>query len=677
MEMEPMRREATMRRFMSGTIQYRIIGMFAALLGGIAIFSLLYYPSVLREQHRDSLERYVGTLAETVAFASGIGLGQGDVQVVWQALDWAKRDDNVAYLVLLDRDGNRVAEYNPAGTEVLPGPGPGERADLLVRSADARFDGERVGHVVVGYSLASLNEKAAAIRSRTLLFGAILFAVGTGVLLLVTRSIVLPLRRITRAAQEIQSVLKEKAEAILEIARGNLSVEIAAGGTPEPVETGRADEIGRLATAFRDIGACGEETLGQAVVMMKESIGAMSADVRMLLAAAVEGDLGRRADTARHRGDFGTIVQGMNEMLDAVSAPVNEAAAVLERVAARDLTARMEGEFRGDHARIKDALNQAVANLDEGFARVAVGSDQVASAAAQIGSGSQTVARGASEQASAIEEVSSSLKDMAAMTKKNAANAKKARELTGSARESVRQGVESMNRLSEAIDRIKASSDATGKIVKTIDEIAFQTNLLALNAAVEAARAGDAGKGFAVVAEEVRNLAMRSAEAAKGTARMIEEAVGSAESGVVLNEEVLRNLGEINDRVNRVGEVMTEIVEASDQQSLGVDQITASVEQMSNVTQQNAANSEESASAAQVLAGHAESMRELVAEFRLTHGMDRPAESSAGAWSRYGAAGGSARDAGGNGDDDPIRAGDPGRFIPFDDEPDIDILKEF
>jgi len=176
-----------------------------------------------------------------------------------------------------------------------------------------------------------------------------------------------------------------------------------------------------------------------------------------------------------------------------------------------------------------------------------------------------------------------------------------------------------MKRLSEAIDKIKVSSDSTAKIVKTIDEIAFQTNLLALNAAVEAARAGDAGKGFAVVAEEVRNLAMRSADAAKNTANMIEESVKNAEGGVSINQEVLRNLTEINSQVNKVSAVMAEIAAASEQQSQGVEQVNTAVEQMNTVTQQVAANAEESASAAEELSGQSEEMKGMVGAFRLTN----------------------------------------------------------
>jgi methyl-accepting chemotaxis protein len=176
-----------------------------------------------------------------------------------------------------------------------------------------------------------------------------------------------------------------------------------------------------------------------------------------------------------------------------------------------------------------------------------------------------------------------------------------------------------MGRLSQSIERIKASADETAKIVKTIDEIAFQTNLLALNAAVEAARAGDAGRGFAVVADEVRNLAMRSAEAARITAQLIANSVRNAEEGVQYNREVMANLSEINTRVRRVGDVMTEIASASDAQSKAVVQTNAAMVELSRLTQQNAATSEETASASEELSGQAGSLIDMVNEFRVSY----------------------------------------------------------
>jgi methyl-accepting chemotaxis protein len=206
---------------------------------------------------------------------------------------------------------------------------------------------------------------------------------------------------------------------------------------------------------------------------------------------------------------------------------------------------------------------------------------------------------------------------MSSMTRQNALNAREAKGVADKARESADRGVESINRMSSAIDRIKSSADATAKIVKTIDEIAFQTNLLALNAAVEAARAGDAGRGFAVVADEVKRLAMRSAEAAKNTANLIEEAVRNSVNGVNINSEVLTNFQDITGQANKVSHVVAEIAEASDQQDKGIIQLTKAVEQLNSLTQQTAANAEESASAAEEMSSQSEEMRSIVAAFKL------------------------------------------------------------
>jgi methyl-accepting chemotaxis protein len=278
----------------------------------------------------------------------------------------------------------------------------------------------------------------------------------------------------------------------------------------------------------------------------------------------------------------------------------------------------MMGEYKGDYAKIRAALNSAVENLEKALQQVAIGAEQVSSASVQVSTGGQSLSQGASEQASSLEEISSSLQEMLSMTKQNALNAMEAKGVTDQARSSADKGVESMNRMYSAINQIKKSSDATAKIVKTIDEIAFQTNLLALNAAVEAARAGDAGRGFAVVAEEVRNLAMRSAEAAKSTANLIEEAVKNSENGVHISAEVLKNFEEINERGNKVSQVVAEIAAASDQQDQGISQVNRAVEQLNHLTQQNAANAEESASAAEEMSSQSEEMRSMVAGFKLT-----------------------------------------------------------
>jgi len=242
------------------------------------------------------------------------------------------------------------------------------------------------------------------------------------------------------------------------------------------------------------------------------------------------------------------------------------------------------------------------------------GAEQVASAAGQVSSASQSLAEGATEQAAGLEETSSSLEEMSSMTKQNADNAQQASTLASETRKAANNGSEAMGRMSTAIKEIQKSSDETAKIIKVIDEIAFQTNLLALNAAVEAARAGEAGKGFAVVAEEVRNLAMRSAEAAKNTANMIEESVKNAKNGVDIADEVGKVLAEIVQSIGKTTDLIGEIAAASSEQAQGVDQVNTAVAQMDKVTQQNAANAEESASASEELSAQAEQMNSIVQE---------------------------------------------------------------
>lgn len=275
---------------------------------------------------------------------------------------------------------------------------------------------------------------------------------------------------------------------------------------------------------------------------------------------------------------------------------------------------------------ITKKINRIVRSLSEG-------SEQVSSASGQVSSASQSLAEGATEQAAGLEETSSSLEEMASQTKQNADNANQCNNLMGQAKEVVDEMSNFTNQMTKAIDDIKHSSDETSKIIKTIDEIAFQTNLLALNAAVEAARAGEAGKGFAVVAEEVRNLAIRSAEAAKNTSDLIKGSQEKSENGVRITKQVKEALEKTEKNAGQVAELISEISAASNEQSQGIDQVNTAVAQMDKVTQQNASNAEESASASEELNAQAESMNEIVQQLRslVEGGKDvqiRPADNS-------------------------------------------------
>ena len=236
---------------------------------------------------------------------------------------------------------------------------------------------------------------------------------------------------------------------------------------------------------------------------------------------------------------------------------------------------------------------------------LSTGSDQTKTASGQVSTASQQLANGSSEQAAALEQTSASLEQMNAMTQKNSDTAHQATVLSSDAKRSADAGNDAMTQMSAAIKEIETSASETAKIIKVIDEIAFQTNLLALNAAVEAARAGEAGKGFAVVAEEVRSLAMRSAEAAKNTSALIEKSVNSARNGVQIASGVGKTLGEIVGTSEKVNALINEIAAASKEQATGIEQVTKAVSEMDKVTQQNAATAEESAAASEELSSQA------------------------------------------------------------------------
>jgi uncharacterized protein YoxC len=240
------------------------------------------------------------------------------------------------------------------------------------------------------------------------------------------------------------------------------------------------------------------------------------------------------------------------------------------------------------------------------------GADQVSGVSNKMAHASHQLADGANQQASALEETSASLEEITAMTRQSAENARQASGMAADARKAAETGQSAVVRMSEAISKIKSSSEATARIIKTIDEIAFQTNLLALNAAVEAAHVGEAGKGFAVVAEEVRNLAQRSVEAAKNTTALIEEAKRNADNGVSVSEEVASAFAEIAERVRKVTDLIGEVSASSDEQAQGISHINQAVTHMDQITQANAANAQESASVSDELSTEAEHLNAMV-----------------------------------------------------------------
>ena len=348
-----------------------------------------------------------------------------------------------------------------------------------------------------------------------------------------------------------------------------------------------------------------------------DAVNALVADSGALARSAVEGRLQNRADASRHHGDFARIVAGFNDTLDAVIKPIEESGVVLAALAERDLRARVKGDYRGDHARIKESINSMAESLHSAIAQVAETTEQLSAASEQIAASSETVSQSAVGQAASLEETASTLEEIGSMTQKNADSTLQAKHLAQTTRDAANTSTLAMGQMVGSMEKIRLAAEGTADIIRDINEIAFQTNLLALNAAVEAARAGDAGRGFAVVAEEVRTLALRSKVAAKKTEDLINLSVKLAEEGGAVSIGVNENLEGIVASVGRVTDLIAEIADASADQARGIEQVNIALGHMEQGVQQSAANSEETSSSAAELSNQAQDLATLVSSFRL------------------------------------------------------------
>ena len=354
-----------------------------------------------------------------------------------------------------------------------------------------------------------------------------------------------------------------------------------------------------------------------AVINACQTIRDLIDESERLAAAAYEGRLDVRGDAERFSGSYRPIIEGMNRTMESVSAPIRESSAVLQRLADGDLTVSMAGEYQGAYNQIKENLNQAVCSFRNLLSEIAEASDQVAAGSRQVSDGSQSLSQGATEQASAMEELNSSIAEIAARTKQNAEHAGQANSLVIDTRRETAQGMESMGRMTEAMRNISESSVRISKINGTIDDIAFQTNILALNAAVEAARAGQYGRGFAVVAEEVRNLAVKSADAARETAELIEDSIRKIQDGTRTAGQTADSFSRIAESIRKVTEYVGNIAAASSDQASSLSQIDRGLAQVSTVVQTNSATAEESAASSEELSGQADTLKQLIARFSL------------------------------------------------------------
>lgn len=339
-------------------------------------------------------------------------------------------------------------------------------------------------------------------------------------------------------------------------------------------------------------------------------------DIQSVVDAAKEGDLSRRIDETNKEGFFSDLSEGVNGLLQTVDEVFNEISLVLDALAQGDLTKAMQGEYEGDFARIHQSLETTMVQLSETVEGILDSGKGVRRGAKEISSGNYNLQSRTEEQAKSLESTAASMEQMTATVQQNAANAQNANQLAANARNQATEGSEIAIKASDSMETINQSSRKIAEIIGIIDEIAFQTNLLALNASVEAARAGEQGRGFAVVASEVRNLAQRSASAAKDIKDLIEDSVQKVEEGALLVNESSRFLDEIGESIKEVSAIVSDITVASKEQAIGISEVNNAMSQMDTTTQQNAVLVEETAGLSEEVNKQAEQTMELMAFFK-------------------------------------------------------------
>nr|WP_042151565.1 MULTISPECIES: methyl-accepting chemotaxis protein [unclassified Pseudoalteromonas] len=347
---------------------------------------------------------------------------------------------------------------------------------------------------------------------------------------------------------------------------------------------------------------------------------AIEKEIDEIIASAGRGELDARLEEGDKSGFFLNLTQGLNTLVEIVDDAVAETGFMLDAMAHGDLTKRIEKDYQGSFDKLKRDANTTAEKLTEVIDQINTSATLVASGAEEISQGNADLSQRTEEQASSLEETASSMEEMTSTVRQNADNAKVANELAANTQEQASQGGQVVQRAVNSMAEINDSSKKISDIIGVIDEIAFQTNLLALNAAVEAARAGEQGRGFAVVAGEVRNLAQRSAAAAKEIKELIRDSVSKVEDGTLLVNESGTTLQKIVLSVQKVTEMIADITVASEEQSSGIEQVNKAITQMDEMTQQNAALVEEASAAGESMAEQANGMRQLLTFFKSNAG---------------------------------------------------------
>jgi len=494
------------------------------------------------------------------------------------------------------------------------------KLDAALRSASADDQGMLVGHLnKIAEEMTPLIDKGIEVaktiaaetaerRLETQRFADLLeHGMAIAMVLLLTGSAVFGARAIARPISSITGSMGA-------LASGNLEADVPFAE--------RGDEIGEMARAV--------EVFKQNAIKVRElnaqeaALQAKSADLQIsigeVVSAAVAGDFTRRIAKTYDNADLDRFAASVNELVDTVDRGIVETRRVIAALAEGDVSESMDGEFHGAFGELQSNVNQTMASLRSVLAEVRAAIDTINGGAGEMRTASGDLSRRTEQQAAALEETSSALEEITAAVKSSTERALEASHMVDEARKSTERSSAVVKDAVSAMGRIEQASGEIGQIINVIDEIAFQTNLLALNAGVEAARAGDAGKGFAVVAQEVRELAQRSANAAKDIKALISRSGQEVNSGVELVTATGEALSLIERHVVKINEHVHSIATAAKEQSTGLSEVSSAVNQMDQVTQQNAAMVEESTAATSRLAEEAANLARQIARFKLETG---------------------------------------------------------
>ena len=529
---------------------------------------------------------YVATAAGLVTEAKTLAVDAKSLS----ALD-AVAADLAAYGEGLDQVRETISARNAVITGTLDTVGPqisSEIEDLKLSHKNTQD--------TLGPSIQSTMENGVVLSSALATGG---FVLAFAIALLIAKSITTPIQAITRAMGAL--------------ADDKLDTDIPG--------LDHKSEIGLMAKAvdvFKQNGIKVRNLTAQEAALQAKNSDLQS-NIAMVVAAAVDGDFSARITTKYDNRDLDAFADNVNKLVESVDLGIAETQRVIQSLSQGDLTEMMTGSYKGVFADLQANVNGTMTTLAKLMNEVRASADVINGGADQIRNASNELSRRTENQAASLEETSSALEEITVAVRNSTDRAQESSRMVGDARSFAEKSSAVVEDANAAMSRIEQASGEIAKIINVIDEIAFQTNLLALNAGVEAARAGEAGKGFAVVAQEVRELAQRSATAAKDIRTLITKSSSEVQTGVQLVTSTGEALREIRERVNGIADQVTAIANAATEQSTGLSEINTAVNQMDQMTQQNAAMVEEASASTNTLADETATLRSLIARFKLVN----------------------------------------------------------